>query len=123
MHMSDERLTALGKFVRKERIERGMLLKEMATGLRLQSSGLSAIETGRKPIPKDFVEKIAAYLDLNSHDRAVLNEAAEKSKKQFRLNDVPVDRRDVAAALARRFNQMSEAEVEKLRDVLNRRKA
>ena len=52
-------LTAFGKALRKIRIDRNLLLKDMADGLGCSSPFLSAIESGTKKIPDDMIERIS----------------------------------------------------------------
>ena len=117
-----EKLTPFGKLVRKLRIDRGLLLKEMADGVSMSSAWLSGVETGRKPIPSGLVDKVANYLDLDKAGRAELAEAAENSRKDQSIKNVPVDRRDVAAALARRFNELDENDLTKIRELLSKKR-
>ena len=44
-------LTALGRFLRKIRIDRNELLKDMADKLEVSASFLSAVENGKKSMP------------------------------------------------------------------------
>ena len=120
---SGEKLTPFGKLVRKIRIDRGLLLKEMAEGVGISSAWLSGIETGRKPIPAGLVDKISNYLDLDMAERVELAQAAESSRKDQSIKNVATDRRDVAAALARRFNELDEGDLATIRELLKKRKA
>lgn len=114
----NDKLTPFGKIVRKHRIDRGLLLKDMAEAIGLSSAGLSGIETGHKPIPADLPEKIANMLDLSDSDRNELKNATQLSRSDFRIQKVEPDRRDVAAALARRFNDYSKDDIEAIRRVI-----
>lgn len=116
-------LTPFGREVRKLRIERGHLLKDMADGLGVSSAWLSAVETGRKSIPADLPGQIATYYGLNERDREHLEEVAALSRKEFTV--VPRQGDDlsqsVAARLARSFEELSQAELEQIHAVLKRR--
>jgi len=117
-----EKLTPFGKMVRKLRIDHSLLLKEMADAVGMSSAWLSGVETGRKPIPAGLVEKVASFLDLDRVQRAELSEAAENSRKDQSIKNVAIDRRDVAAALARRFNELDEDDLAKLRGLLSKKR-
>ena len=121
--MAKGNLTPFGRLVRKHRIDQGMLLKEMADALGMASSWLSAIETGRKPISKNLPQRVAEVLGLDMEESAALLEAAEQSVATHTIRDVASERRDVAAALARRFNELSEDEIKDIRELLMRRTA
>mgnify|MGYP000093931453 CR=1 FL=1 len=113
-------ITALGKWLRSFRLEHDMRLKDMADKLDLSSAHLSGIETGRKPVPSTLASKLRKALKLEECQIARLKQAMDLSIEQFKLNNVQYDRRDVAAALARRFNDLSQTDIETFRDVLNR---
>jgi HTH-type transcriptional regulator, competence development regulator len=78
-------MTPFGKAVRHHRIEREILLGEMAEGLGVGSSFLSQVESGKKPIPDGFVQRVAAFLQLDASDAAQLRQAADLSTREFRL--------------------------------------
>lgn len=122
MNMGTEKLTPFGKMVRKLRIDHSLLLKEMADAVGMSSAWLSGVETGRKPIPAGLVDKVASFLDLNGTQRAELSEAAEYSRKDQSIKNVAIDRRDVAAVLARRFNELDEGDLAKIRDLLSKKR-
>lgn len=119
--MAIDKLTPFGKQVRKHRIDRGMLLKEMADGVGLTSAWLSAIESGQKPIPAGLAEKISIFLDLDIEKQEELKELAERSKS-VKITGVRADRQDVATVLARRFNDIGEDDLNAIRDILSKRK-
>src|SRR5690349_19566525 len=73
-------LTPFGKTLRKERLERGMMLGEMAEGLKVSSSYLSQIETGKKAVSDAFVRKCAQFLELNDTDTWALERDAAASR-------------------------------------------
>lgn len=77
-------LTDFGKLLRKIRMDREELLYNMAQKLRMTPAQLSAIETGKCPIPDGFVEEVVRVYDhdLQDWDIASLQEAsAEKEWK------------------------------------------
>lgn len=51
-------LTNLGKQTRKLRIDNEELLMDMANKLEISASYLSSIETGKRKVPKEFIQKI-----------------------------------------------------------------
>lgn len=115
------KLSPFGKEVRKLRIEHGMLMKDMAEKLALSPSWLSAMETGRKSVPEDTVDSIAILFQLDTDATARLRMAASESKERYtiRPGDDPL-RRDVAAALARRFDSFGERELRELQELVRR---
>jgi len=97
-------LNPLGKALRKLRIDRGWLLKDMAQGIGVATSFLSGIETGRKAIPTGFVERIANWADLSGEELTNLRNAAVTSQREFKISvraDFSDGDREAAALLAR----------------------
>ena len=115
------RLTQLGKWLRAFRIDNDLLLKDMANDLELSPAHLSGIETGRKPVPRRFGRRVIDTYDLNANETEELLSAIDRSSEDFKIRAVEPDRRDVAAVLARRFNELSAEDVEEFRNLLARR--
>ena len=76
------KLTELGKFLRKLRIDNGELLKDMAIKLNVTPSFLSMVETGRRSIPKKWEEEIEKIYSLSLKQKeeltGILNRYKEK---------------------------------------------
>ena len=66
------KLNDFGKELRKLRIDKSELLKDMADRLDVSPAFISAVETGRKAIPAGFVARIAAAYDLGDEPRGKL---------------------------------------------------
>jgi HTH-type transcriptional regulator, competence development regulator len=116
-------LTPLGKALRKLRIDRGWLLKEMADGIDVAPSFLSGVETGRKSIPDDFVGRIVQWAGLDKPAREDLEHAAAISRKEFKVgvNRDMSDSELHTAALLARFDQLPTEDREHIRQILVRR--
>lgn len=112
-------LTPFGKALRKLRIDRGMLLKDMADGIGIAPSFLSGMETGRKSIPDGVVEKIGKWAKLDKVTLKALSMSAEMSKQEFRI---PVtanftDRDREAAVLLARFGELPRKQRDKIHEI------
>lgn len=114
-------LTSFGRTVRLHRSKTGMMLKEMADELGVSSAWLSNVESGRKPIPCELPNQIADILYLSKEEREDLKAEASRSQPNYRLEEIKPDRREVAEALARRFNNLSQDQVDGIRNILSRR--
>lgn len=57
-----------GQIVRQTRERKGMLLRELAAELKIDSAILSKIERGERRPPKELIIKIAQILDLNEKE-------------------------------------------------------
>jgi transcriptional regulator with XRE-family HTH domain len=115
-------LSRFGKTVRKLRIDKGVTLKAMATSLGKTSAYLSAVETGRKNVPSELVDQIAAYFSLPSGETTELKRAAEESRSEITLPMVGFSdtQREVAAAFARQFPSLTDEELKQIRTLLEK---
>jgi transcriptional regulator with XRE-family HTH domain len=119
-------LTPFGKKLRTERLERGLTLGEMAEGLRVSSSFLSQIETGKKTLSDTFVKKVIAYLDLNTTEQNALwrDAASSRAESKATLFSIKVPAtagefdRELAARLQFGFARMTHSEKKKLDELL-----
>lgn len=119
-------ITPLGRALRLLRMERNMMLKEMADGLKVSSAFLSAIETGKKPVPPDFLPRVSAWLKLDDDEVSTLRRALDQSVKEVKLKlpDGMEDAdRETASILARQFSSLTSDDFVELREILNRRRA
>lgn len=115
--------TQFGKVLRKIRIDRGMLLKDMAEGFGVSSAFLSAVETGKKAIPSGFVDRASLYLGFakGSVEWAELQDAAAISKGEVALvtQGLTKKHQETALAFARHFEEMAPADLDKVLQLLN----
>lgn len=114
-------LTAFGKAIRKYRIDKALVLRDMANELSVSAAYLSAIETGKKSATPELIEKIANYFELDEKDRQELKSLAFKSRHEYRLNVVATDTktRELVASFARSFSNLNEKERVKVFGILN----
>jgi transcriptional regulator with XRE-family HTH domain len=115
-------LTPFGKALRKLRIDRGMLLKDMADGIGIASSFLSGMETGRKSIPEGTVEKIGSWAKLDKIGIKQLTLAAEMSKQEFKItaNSSFTDNDREAAMLLARFGELPRSQRDKIHAIFKK---
>ena len=117
-------LTEIGKFLRKVRIDRNLLLKDMALGLEVSPAYLSTVETGKKTFSDDFVRKIASYLGFSpgSKEYEELEDAAIRTRGQVQVpfNGMTQRHQEVAMAVSRQFEEMKTTELDQILAVLTR---
>jgi transcriptional regulator with XRE-family HTH domain len=101
-------LTPFGIAVRKLRLEKGQRLLDMAHAVGKSVAFLSAIETGRKPIPDGFVALIGQSLDLTGDEIRKLRVAADQTRKEVRVDKLSSQDRELVAAFARRLDDVPE---------------
>lgn len=94
-------LTEFGKRVRKARIDAGVTMMEMATELGTTPSFLSAMETGRKKVPAEWIGQIQAYFAGRGVEVADLGVAAEVSNRSVSLEGLSREHQMLVAGFAR----------------------
>lgn len=114
-------LTQFGKFCRKLRIDNGELLKEMANKLEVTSSYLSAVENGKRNVPRDWSNKITVLYSLDSNQQAQLQNAVQESKKEIKIDFSSFNNEDkqVMMALAREYKDLDEVYKETIKNILS----
>ena len=102
-------INAFGQWLRKFRIDKGLLLGDMARTLEISSAFLSAIETGRKNIPDGIVSKIRDSYRLSEEEYFSLLEAVQMSQQKISLDlsGETTDTRRVALEFAKRFHSLT----------------
>lgn len=117
-------LTPFAIEIRKLRLDRGLKLVEMADRLGFSAAYLSAVETGRKPIPADLVDKINVTFQLDAVAYYRLTEAAARSADKLLMKQLPAAERHAVVGLARTLPQLTDearkAAVEEIEEILKR---
>lgn len=94
-------LNEFGKVVRKARIDAGVTMYQMAEELQTTASFLSAIETGRKKIPADWVGAIEKYFSVKGFHLKSLGQLADISNKTVSLDGLTREHQMLVAGFAR----------------------
>lgn len=113
------KLTPFGIAVRKLRLEKGLRLIDMAEKLEMSTAFLSAIETGRKPIPDRLVRNISRHLEWPAHELALLTSAVDKTRKEVRVDDKKEEDRELIAVFARKKDELPESFIEEMKKLLD----
>lgn len=103
-------MTPLGTYLRRERKERGLLLGEHATQLNISAPYLSQLETGQRPIPDGFDDKIIKQWSLQEIEANELRRAVALSRSAFSISmdgDADEDDRLLAHDLADNFARLT----------------
>lgn len=109
-------LTEFGKALRKIRIDRQELLKDMANNLGVSSAYLSAVETGKRRIPQDWVSEIASSYSLSCEEQADLQSAADNSVFDVTISLVNASeqKRDAVLSFARALDGLSDEDLKRI---------
>lgn len=111
-------LTPFGIAVRKLRLDRALRLLDMAKSADRSVAFLSAVETGRKPIPDGFVAHLGRSLSLAADEIRALRVAADQTRKEVRVESLSHHDRELVAAFARRLDDVPEELKQALRQVV-----
>lgn len=116
--------TAIGKELRKLRIDEDERLFDMAKRLEKSSAFVSAVETGKKSPPSGFEELVIQTYRLMGKAADDLRNAADRSRKAFTLEADTDLERDTAGLMARRMNSrmnsLSADELERILSILRK---
>lgn len=115
--------TKFGEFVRVLRIKNHQVMGDMANLLGTTTPFLSAVENGRKNVPKEWAKIISDYYGLSEDSRNELEEAIEESKIQTKIDmkDSSNMQRKVALQFARSFDDIDDETAEKIIALLRKK--
>ena len=117
-------ITSLGTFLRRLRLVKGEILKDMAESLGVSSAFLSAVENGKKKMPEAWYEKLRNVYGLDDDQDAALRQAVLESSEVVELNLKNASRgnRQLAISFARQFDSLDEETSQRILNILNKRK-
>ena len=115
--------TKFGEFVRILRIKKHQVMGDMAKILGTTTPFLSAVENGRKNVPKEWSSIITRHYGLSKEEQNELKEAIEESKLQTKINmkDSSYMQRKVALQFARSFEDIDDETAEKIIKLLQKK--
>lgn len=100
-------LSPFGKFVRQRRVLLEMPLGTMARELGVSPSFLSSVETGRKSVPKDWLEKVVNILQLDAEQETKLRKAIDAELGVKKIEATTENSATFLAAFSRKENELS----------------
>lgn len=114
-----------GKFLKHLRIDKDEMLKNMADKLGLNSSYLSAIESGAREIPPDLTDKICKIYSLDEKSRDALKKAElETDRKMVQINMEKINGNSLAKEVVLNFAgkaaSLTDEQLKEINAVLNR---
>ncbi len=114
--------TSLGGFLRKIRLSKGEILKDMAENLGVSSAFLSAVENGKKKMPESWYKKLKDLYNLTDQQQEKLEQVVIESSDIVELNikDISEENKDLAICFARNFNSLDEETSKQIFEILNR---
>lgn len=117
-------LTEFGKALRKIRIDRQELLKDMAEALGVSSAYLSAVETGKRRIPTGWVKEIQTKYVLGEDECRGLEQAADCSVTDvtIQLDGASQAKRNAVLSFAKAIDGLSDEELTKIMCAMKKNK-
>ena len=99
-------ITSFGIATRKFRLDKGLRLLDLAQRLGFSSSFVSAVETGKKPIPPGYVAAVSKALGLSGLEAQELQRTADRSKSAVDVDALGGAQRELVAAFARKLDEL-----------------
>lgn len=108
--------TTLGKELKKIRLQRDQVLYDMAQAIGMSSAMLSSIETGKKPAPEGFIDRLAQQYDEVANQKEQFHFLADLTKTQVKLKlDGDNKTKQLMVTFARSVDELSDDQKERLR--------
>lgn len=116
-------LTPFGKRLRILRIEREEVLFDMAQKLGLSSSYISSVETGKRKITENLLNKLRCCYNLSDAEFETFKQAAEESRSSIslELDSASTEQKDLALSFAKKFNSLDKDTIRQINQLMNRR--
>ena len=113
--------TRFGEEMRVLRTRRHQTQQDMADVLGVTKSFLSSVESGKRSIPKDWIDIIADHYHLKPYPRQLLEDAAKASRNYIRiaLKGQPNYRRDLAVKFEDSFDKIDEETSQRMISMMN----
>lgn len=110
------RYTSFGELFKIYRLKNNENLKDAADFLGVTSSFVSAVELGKRKIPKEWLKLITNHYKLSDCEVNEFEEAIEKSQKEISVNldNTTALQRSVAIAFQRSFSTISDEDANKI---------
>lgn len=115
-------VSGIGKFLRHIRVDESENLREMAEKLEVSSAFLSAVEVGKKQVPKSWGSRIAQLYGLSGDkEKELLNAIDETNGKVvIELDKICPERGELSMMFARTISGANQQTLEQLRTLLKK---
>lgn len=113
--------TEFGKELASIRLQNNLALKDMASGLGVPPSFLSAVESNKKALTDEFLQRIFNYLVLPPKQEDCLRKKAAMVTGEYIIDTTSLSDQnlDVLTVFARRLGDLSEEDRQKISTILN----
>ena len=112
-------MTKFGIFIRKFRLDKGILLRDMAKDLGISPAYLSGMETGHKDIPQSLADQIISVYNLSAEQTKELKHSIMLSKQKICINTGQIAwKNELVSKLKEKLNNLSEEQQFKIIEIL-----
>ena len=112
-------MTKFGIFIRKFRLDKGILLRDMAKDLDISPAYLSAMETGHKDITQSLADKIISVYNLSIEQTKELKKSIVLSQQKICIaTGQIVWKNEIVSMLKEKLDNLSEEQRLKIIEVL-----
>lgn len=114
--------TAIGNYLRKLRIKNKEILKDMAQKMGVSSAFLSAVENGKKKMPKDWYKSLKKLYNLNDNQMDELTQADMESSKTIEIitDELSDTNKRLVISFARSFQSIDKETSNAIMQLLNK---
>lgn len=112
--------TLFGKEVRKLRIDHELTLRMMSDEIGLSPAYLSSLETGRRKLTSDVLDKIISFFHLTTEKADELRVLADKTNETVNidLSKLKPSQSNMAVMLARKLDDLDDQSIEQIMKLL-----
>ncbi|WP_028773700.1 helix-turn-helix domain-containing protein [Shewanella waksmanii] len=111
-------VTAFGKFLRKLRVEKELVLREMAESLDISSAQLSAMELGKRTIQPTLAKKIVDIYGVSSVQEVEQLIYISQPAIKTDLTSGNGKQRETMIMFARAFDELSDEQLKSVQDII-----
>lgn len=114
------RLTELGIFLRKLRIDRRELLSDMSVRLAVSMSFLSSVENGKKKMPSEWIVRIPELYNFTDDQKKEFDKVVAESEKgiDVKFAGLSDEKKRMSVAFARKIKTLKPEEQRVLQELL-----
>lgn len=114
--------TKYGEYMRVLRVRTHEVMGDTAKLLNVKVPFVSAVESGKRNVPEEWLPTIIEHYHLDAEEQADLRNAVESSKTQVKLNLVTASntQRRLAVQFQRSFERLDEDTAEAIMKLLNK---
>ena len=112
--------TKFGEFFRILRLKHNEVLGDATEFFHVSASYISAVELGKRPVPKEWYDLISKHYNLTEEEKCELKQAMDESVNNIKidLTDTFSKKRELAIAFQRSFDNVDDDLAQKILKML-----